>query len=334
MCTYNGAAHLREQLDSIAAQTRPPDELVVCDDRSTDETAEVVREFAPHAPFPVRLHVNEANLGSTRNFEKAIGLCGGEVIALSDQDDVWLVGKLERFEAEFVASPAAGLVFSDGEVVDENLRPLGYNLWQSLHFGPEKQRRFREGLAFETLLLDFCVTGAAMAFRSHFRELVLPIQPTSLRGFGRRTMHFIHDGWIALVIAAVSELAMIDEPLIKYRQHAGQQLGLRPPEPGAEDYARGAAGWGGRVGTRYGEFLASELSVLEEIHRRLWESGEAAYREVALSKLKPKIVHLRARTGLPANRLRRLPLVLRELVTARYSRYSNGVMSAAKDLLL
>ncbi|MBC7931137.1 MAG: glycosyltransferase, partial [Rubrivivax sp.] len=90
MCTYDGGRYLAEQLASIAAQTRAPDELVVCDDRSRDETTSIVRRFAETAPFPVRLYVNEQNLGSTRNFEKAIGLCEGELIALSDQDDVWL----------------------------------------------------------------------------------------------------------------------------------------------------------------------------------------------------------------------------------------------------
>src|SRR5882762_9087557 len=94
MCTYNGARYLREQLDSIAAQTRPPSELIVCDDNSLDETREIVAGFAASAPFPVRLGVNEQNLGSIRNFERAIKLCEGDLIALSDQDDVWLPEKL------------------------------------------------------------------------------------------------------------------------------------------------------------------------------------------------------------------------------------------------
>src|SRR5882724_11959920 len=89
MCTYNGAGFLSEQLESIAAQTRLPDELVICDDRSTDESVEIVRNFARHTPFSVRLEMNEENLGSTKNFEKSIGLCQGEIIALADQDDVW-----------------------------------------------------------------------------------------------------------------------------------------------------------------------------------------------------------------------------------------------------
>src|SRR5215470_8302349 len=107
MCTYNGARFLAEQLGSLAAQSRLPDELVVCDDGSTDESAEIVKDFARHAPFPVRLEVNEENLGATKNFEKAIGLCRGEVIALSDQDDVWYPKKLELHESVFVADPSA-----------------------------------------------------------------------------------------------------------------------------------------------------------------------------------------------------------------------------------
>src|SRR4029079_17285220 len=95
----NGARFLPEQLRSIAAQTRPPDELIVCDDRSTDETAQVIEAFAATAPFPVRLVRNEERLGSTRNFERAVSLCDGSLIALADQDDSWHPEKLARLQA-------------------------------------------------------------------------------------------------------------------------------------------------------------------------------------------------------------------------------------------
>ncbi|MCA1556539.1 MAG: glycosyltransferase, partial [Acidobacteria bacterium] len=80
LCTYNGARYLPAQLDSIAAQTLLPDELVICDDCSTDETRDVITSFAARAPFAVRLYVNEVNLGSTKNFEQAISLCTGDII--------------------------------------------------------------------------------------------------------------------------------------------------------------------------------------------------------------------------------------------------------------
>src|SRR5258706_6945784 len=89
MCTCNGAAYLADQLESIAAQSRLPDELVVRDDASVDDTPAVIQAFAARAPFPVRFERNADRLGSTRNFDGAIAACTGDLIALSDQDDVW-----------------------------------------------------------------------------------------------------------------------------------------------------------------------------------------------------------------------------------------------------
>lgn len=330
MCTYNGARYLPEQLASIAAQTRPPDELIVCDDRSGDDTAEVVEAFAAAAPFPVRLYVNEKNLGSTKNFEKAIGLCGGELIALSDQDDVWLPRKLERLEAAFSSEPGVGLAFSDAEVVDEGLRPLGYSLWQSIGFGEREQRRCREGAAFDMILGDNFVTGATMAFRARFKELVLPLHSVNLQDLGLPGS-MIHDGWIALMVAAAARLVPIPEPLIKYRQHRGQQVGAQPP-PAAPAEAT-SPGWRARAQARHTGSLSAELGRLRLIHGRLASKAREFDSRRAVAKLEAKMTHLTSRTTLPEHRLLRLPAVARELLALRYHRYSQGLLSAAKDLL-
>ena len=94
MATYNGSKYLREQLDSLAAQTLPPCELVVTDDGSTDDTLGILDRFRRRAPFPVHLHRNEQRLGYRDNFLKAAQLCSGELIAFCDQDDVWMPDKL------------------------------------------------------------------------------------------------------------------------------------------------------------------------------------------------------------------------------------------------
>ncbi|HXM46530.1 MAG TPA: glycosyltransferase family 2 protein [Pyrinomonadaceae bacterium] len=214
MCTYNGAAYLSEQFESLATQTRVPDELVVCDDSSTDKhTREMVEAFARRAPFAVRLFINKQNLGSKRSFELAIRRCRGEIIFLCDQDDVWREDKLAVIERAFLSSPQTGLVFSDAEVGDENLVKLG-SLWQN--FSEDSQADLEAGRAFHALLRRNLVTGATLAFRSNLRRLVLPI-PTDTS--------FQHDAWIALIIAAVARVTFISEPLIKYRQHPGQQIG-------------------------------------------------------------------------------------------------------------
>src|SRR5260221_5871118 len=118
MCSYNSTAWLDEQLASILRQSRLPDELVVCDDGSKDETVAKLKAFARSAPFPVRVFVNEINLGFTRNFEKAISLCEGDVIALSDHDDISEDFRLARTEDVFTSRPAIGLAFCDAQVVD------------------------------------------------------------------------------------------------------------------------------------------------------------------------------------------------------------------------
>ncbi|MGA8200434.1 MAG: glycosyltransferase, partial [Candidatus Sulfotelmatobacter sp.] len=125
MCTYNGERFLQAQLESIAAQDRPPDELVICDDRSSDACPEIIKEFARRAPFPVQLVVNPENLGSTRNFEKAISLCRSEIVALADQDDIWYRHKLERIEKAFLRSSTIVAAFSDADLIDNDSRLLG-----------------------------------------------------------------------------------------------------------------------------------------------------------------------------------------------------------------
>jgi glycosyltransferase involved in cell wall biosynthesis len=218
MCTYNGAAYLPEQLESIAAQTRLPDELVVCDDRSNDGlTREIVKAFANQVQFPARLFVNRKNLGTKKNSQRAIDRCHGDIIFLCGQDDVWKQNKLARIEAVFSSAPEVGLVFTDAEVVSEDLHTLVDSLVENSDFGTESQALVKEGKAIRVLLQGSVVTGATMAFRACLRPLVLPIPGHTI---------LQEDAWIALIIAAVAPLVFLKEPLIKYRQHAGQQIGV------------------------------------------------------------------------------------------------------------
>ncbi len=105
MCTYNGAKFLPPQMESILAQTQAPDEMVVCDDGSTDGTVELLREFAAKAPFPVRIQQNSRNLGPAANFAQCMEMCGGEILVLADQDDVWFPYRLAETRAAFAADP-------------------------------------------------------------------------------------------------------------------------------------------------------------------------------------------------------------------------------------
>ena len=127
LCPCNGVKHLPEQLQSLLSQTRQPDELIVFDDASGDSSAEIVRRFAESAPFPVRLSVNPP-LGATENFQQAIAACGGNVIALCDQDDLWMSRKFHSSRRNSCARKAFGFVFTDAEICGETGGPLGYTL--------------------------------------------------------------------------------------------------------------------------------------------------------------------------------------------------------------
>lgn len=105
MATYNGARYLREQLDSFAAQTRLPDELVVCDDGSSDDTLNILEEFARTAPFQVRIFRNDVNLGYAQNFARALERCVGDLVFLSDHDNVWFEDKIDVKESYALKIP-------------------------------------------------------------------------------------------------------------------------------------------------------------------------------------------------------------------------------------
>ena len=214
LCTYNGAQFLEQQLTSIAQQTRLPDQLLVSDDGSTDQTVAMVRAFAASAAFPVVLIENPKTLGSAKNFEQALRLCDGDLIALSDQDDIWYPNRLQRSEQEFDAYPNAGLVFSDAHVIDEHNRVQAKTLWQRLGFAGQRRTALLSG-QFVLLAKHRFITGATVMVRAGLRDRVLPIAPG-----------WIHDEWIALITAAYADLRPIDQPLIRYRIHSSQQVGL------------------------------------------------------------------------------------------------------------
>lgn len=312
MCTYNGESFLPEQLQSIAAQTRLPDELVICDDRSSDGTAGILNSFSAAVPFAVAVSINEKNMGTTKNFEQAIRLCSGDIIALCDQDDVWLPNKLAEIESIFESRSQTGLVFSDAQVIDKNSAVLAQRLWELANFNAVSQKKSANGGTFEVLMHCNVVTGATIAFRSKFRDLVLPIRSNRL---------MIHDSWIAALISAVADVVAIEVPLIQYRLHSAQQEGFRRSPH--------------RAATK--RTFCDRLEQLENIQQRLVKTGNiysALRLSQSISHLNMRKAHLRARIELPISRPRRLWSVLCEFATGRYHCYSNGWHSIVADLFL
>jgi glycosyltransferase involved in cell wall biosynthesis len=315
MCTFNGARFVGAQLASIAAQDRPPDELVVCDDGSSDGSVEIVQEFAWRARFSTRIVVNDRNLGSTKNFEKAISLCQGAIVALADQDDVWYRHKLGRIEQAFLRSSEIVSAFSDADLIDDDSHSLGGRLWPSFSFDRSEQMEFAKGGALNVLLKHPVVTGASMAFRRQYLDLLAPIPAKQM-----------HDRWISLLLATRGKFAVISDRLMQYRQHQDQQLG-----PGPRTLWERTR----RAMLTKPSFYFDEIERLREFRERLEEYGMASSNaERALEEIGRKISHLEHRARLPTIRVARIPGVLRQTFNGYYWRYSTGWSSIAKDLLV
>lgn len=313
LCTYNGSKYLSAQLDSFLAQTRLPDELIVCDDCSTDNTLEITNNHRVKAPFPVRVFRNPENLGSTKNFEKAIHLCSGDIIALSDQDDVWLPEKLAKIEAAFHHSPKVGMVFSDAEVVDEYLRPLGFTLWSSVGFTSRLRKKFKNN-PFGCLLKSYLVTGATMAFRSRYRSLVIPFAMS----------YWIHDGWIALLISAVAPVSFLEERLVLYRQHHANQLGAQ--RDSLQKRLIKARQWGAKE-------IYAKVKALICAAVRLRQYTETVQDQNMSNYLELYVRHLLARRKVIRRGYAGIPIALNQLISGKYHVYSNGTKSFVSDCL-
>ena len=315
LCTFNGRRFLPEQLRSLADQTRRPDELVVCDDNSTDDTPDILAAFAATAPFPVRTHRNASILGTTANFERAISLCTGDVIFLCDQDDVWVAEKVARFAAEFAAHPDACVVASDLEVIDATGAALGRRVWESLPFTRRQQATVREGQGPRLWLRYNTLTGAALAFRADLRAVLLPI-PAG----------WVHDAWIAFVAGAVAPVRLIADPLTRYRAHAEQQIGSEPRTLSREigSARRFDAAYFARVAECF-TAAADRLAACANLVR------DPALLQLTRAKAEFARVQQRMREG---GRLGRFAPALRALVTGRYRRFARGWKSFAADLFL
>lgn len=226
MATYNGAGLLEGQLASIAAQTRLPAELVVCDDGSSDGTVEIVERFARQAPFEVRLIRNEQQLGFGENFMKAARQCRGDVIAWCDQDDVWMPEKLARCLQEFELDPDVLLVVHSTQI------GVGTSGGKPRVAGPlgryrsrrREQRILRRRSVYTpaSLPLEVSSWGHSCVVSRHVLEIGDTLATTVPGIFGEFSGH---DTWTVFLATASGKVVLLPDVLVQYRQHGTQVAG-------------------------------------------------------------------------------------------------------------
>lgn len=211
MATYNGEKYIQEQLNSLAKQTVLPYELVVCDDGSRDKTIKIIKKFSTFAPFPVRIYINETNLGYADNFLKSATLCRGEWITFCDQDDVWLPNKILRLRKIIALNIDNELVMvgHTSLMAAANLELTGQKLPDF-----KKDEYIKHGSNFGF----FCIVGFSMAFKASLLKEADPnLRPRIYQQNPKIPPG--HDQWIGMLANAVGDIAYISEPLAIWRRH-------------------------------------------------------------------------------------------------------------------
>jgi glycosyltransferase involved in cell wall biosynthesis len=315
LATYNGERYLLEQLDSFRRQTLQPDELVVCDDCSTDNTLAILEDFSRLSGFTVRIFRNEVNLGHVRNFERALSLCEGDYIFLSDQDDTWAPNKLEAVFAEFEKNPMVDVIVNDATYVDVALVSMGTTVLERvLSVGGEKYGH---------------VAGACTAISKRFRNFVVPF-PESV------CPH--HDVYIHRWANLLGIRLLLERSLQTWRIHGGNSTTLN--EMTGPELESTASRY---VKYKNADTRAAYLSVAGEYREMLrllrlrlpaLEQMPGAQGMAAISvRIEAVIAAYQHRATLcDARWIRRKGLAFRMLVNGDY-RYFKGLYSFAKDLL-
>ena len=194
MTTFNGGRYVKAQIESVLSQLKDADELIICDDVSTDNTLAIIQSFSTDSRIIIKQNIKR--IGVIQNFEQALKLATGEYIFLCDQDDVWLEYKTERMIASLHDSI---LTVSDCKVVNADLKDIQPSFFAIRGSGP--------GLIKNIHINGFL--GCCMAFRKELLPYILPI-PKSVP---------MHDMWIGLVAETIGKVNFINEPLLLYRRH-------------------------------------------------------------------------------------------------------------------
>ena len=221
---YNGSNYMEQQLDSILNQTIKVDEIIVCEDNSTDNTKAILQRYSEQNIGLFKIHHNNTNLGSNKNAEKAIQLCTGDIVFLSDHDDYWLPNKVETTLTYFKNNPTIKGVFSNGYLMNANSEVDTENfLWDSMSFPFKGIKNEQQNVHEEQYKLkqyihtnENCATGAAMAFK---RDLPFLDKPFPSIKF------LIHDRWISMNLSNDNALGYMEDKLIQYRLHPKQETG-------------------------------------------------------------------------------------------------------------
>ncbi|MDD2534826.1 MAG: glycosyltransferase [Eubacteriales bacterium] len=315
LCTYNGEKYLREQLDSILAQTVPPAEVVIRDDQSTDHTMEILTTYISefhktHPNILVRVLESDCNLGVAGNFMTCARACSYEYILFADQDDIWHLDRLEKFAQAIDQSPDSVAILSDGRIVDELGQSTGQTLWLSHFFSRNEQREVQNGQAEKVLARHVFVTGSALAIRRDWLATVPDPAP-----------EFYHDEWLGWF--AGNKLQLLPEATYDYRQHASQQTGVHTTLKAKWEHIK-------RTQAHSRQLLERDVIRFPALATALSEMNLKERSQL----IEHKVKFVQWRLALPHHVATRFVKVCVRLLDRSYQRYSIAYRSTIKDIFV
>jgi glycosyltransferase involved in cell wall biosynthesis len=313
MATYNGEKYLEDQLASIARQTVTPDELIISDDGSTDRTLEIAKGFAKTVSFETMITQNPQRLGYALNFARALAACRGDIIFLSDQDDVWLPDKNAAVMKIFQAQKETQVIQCDMILTDAALKPT-----KSTQLG---------NIVAAGNNADLFMTGCGTALRRSWLHVAMPFIPDLCA----------HDNWISRLAIALDARTLLTQPLQYYRRHDANASNWALSAPTSsrtlqllaqEGFKDVNAGW-----RREAERMEATLQRIQERSQEITKLGLGDRVEAAVNRQRAAIRNIEKRIEITRrSRLARPPLVAAQLIDGGYRQFS-GWRSALKDLV-
>jgi len=311
LCTHNSAAFLAPQLDSFLAQTLPATEVIAVDDHSADNTLSLLATY--EGRLPIKLFRNEQNLGFVKSFERALSLCTGEYIFLSDHDDLWDPTKIESLLAAFTVHPEAAVAFSDARLIEAKGDLIADSFWAINGFSEGEQKLFIAHKPSLVLFRKAVAAGNSMAVRKDFLRLALPIPEG-----------WCHDEWILALAACLSEIALVMQPMLSYRQHGSQAIGAA----GTGVLTRLSRRWKRAEARSFADF-ANDLKKWEKLEERVNAVGILSSKRKDLLRKK---IDFHRRCALYARfRPLRAFQIVGQLYRGNYTNFVSGFSSALRD---
>ena len=308
ICTFNGAAYLKEQLESIVAQSCLPDEIVASDDASENDSLAILQSFSSRYPGLFRIYRHDVRQGAAAHFFATIRRCRNDLVILADQDDIWFKDRIVQFARQYHNNPKAMIYLSNGLLL-QNGKVCG-TLWRMHHFNVFEQKKVRCGQALAVMQKHVFVTGSAMMVKRSLLEQI----PAPRR-------YFYHDEWLGWI--AGNRIDLVRKPTYYYRLHDAQTVGQKRS-----------------ILKRWLRYLSRDVPgkiTLDDAMKKYSDLrcvlASGADYALQMQALNDKIRFIQCRRQLPRNRIARLGQMIGKIGMKQYAINSRGVSCFVLDLI-